>query len=148
IQRFVLSELGSAVNIKPLTNRYIGTAVAVLPALALTLWNVTDPSTGAAKQAGWVLWPMFGASNQMLAGLTLMVVTLYFWQLKRPILPVLIPMILVMTGTLVSIIINTIDFFTNNWLFFGLNMFLIVLIVWMIYEGVQTVTRSRVTGSN
>jgi carbon starvation protein len=148
IQRFVLSELGSAVNIKLLTNRYIGTAVAVLPALALTLWNVTDPSTGAAKQAGWVLWPMFGASNQMLAGLTLMVVTLYFWQLKRPILPVLIPMILVMTGTLVSIIINTIDFFTNNWLFFGLNMFLIVLIVWMIYEGVQTVTRSRVTGSN
>jgi carbon starvation protein len=77
-----------------------------------------------------------------------MVVTLYFWQLKRPILPVLIPMIFVMTGTLVSIIINTIDFFTNNWLFFGLNMFLIVLIVWMIYEGVQTVTRSRVTGSN
>ena len=148
IQRFVLSELGSAVNIKLLTNRYIATAVAVLPALALTLWNVTDPSTGAAKQAGWVLWPMFGASNQMLAGLTLMVVTLYFWQLKRPILPVLIPMILVMTGTLVSIIINTIDFFTNNWLFFGLNMFLIVLIVWMIYEGVQTVTRSRVTGSN
>ena len=83
IQRFVLSELGSAVNIKLLTNRYIATAVAVLPALALTLWNVTDPSTGAAKQAGWVLWPMFGASNQMLAGLTLMVVTLYFGQLKK-----------------------------------------------------------------
>ena len=148
IQRFVLSELGSAVNIKPLTNRYIATAVAVLPALALTLWNVTDPSTGAARQAGWVLWPMFGASNQMLAGLTLMVVTLYFWQLKRPILPVLIPMIFVMTATFVSIIIKTIDFFSNNWLFFGLNLFLIVLIFWMIYEGVQTVNRTRVTGSN
>ena len=148
IQRFVLSELGSAVNIKPLTNRYIATAVAVLPALALTLWNVTDPSTGAASQAGWVLWPMFGASNQMLAGLTLMVVTLYFWQLKRPILPVLIPMIFVMTATFVSIIIKTIDFFSNNWLFFGLNLFLIVLIFWMIYEGVQTVNRTRVTGSN
>ena len=148
IQRFVLSELGSAVNIKPLTNRYIATAVAVLPALALTLWNVTDPATGAARQAGWVLWPMFGASNQMLAGLTLMVVTLYFWQLKRPILPVLIPMIFVMTATFVSIIIKTIDFFSNNWLFFGLNLFLIVLIFWMIYEGVQTVNRTRVTGSN
>ena len=148
IQRFVLSELGSAVNIKPLTNRYIATAVAVLPALALTLWNVTDPSTGAARQAGWVLWPMFGASNQMLAGLTLMVVTLYFWQLKSPLLPVLIPMILVMTATLVSIIINAIDFFASNWLLFGLNLFLIVLIFWMIYEGVQAVTRTRVTGAN
>ena len=148
IQRFVLSELGSAVNIKPLANRYIATAVAVLPALALTLWNVTDPSTGDAKQAGWVLWPMFGASNQMLAGLTLMVVTLYFWQLKRPVLPVLIPMILVMTATLVSIVIKTIDFFANNWLLFGLNLFLIVLILWMIYEGVQTINRPRVTGAN
>ncbi|MDP6578844.1 MAG: carbon starvation protein A [Candidatus Marinimicrobia bacterium] len=146
IQRFVLSELGSAVNIKLLTNRYIATAVAVLPALALTLWNVNDPSTGAARQAGWVLWPIFGASNQMLAGLTLMVVTLYFWQLKRPVLPVLIPMIFVMTATLVSIVIKTTDFFANNWLLFGLNLFLIVLFVWMIYEGVQTVTRSRVTG--
>ena len=148
IQRFVLSELGSAVNIKLLANRYIATAVAVLPALALTLWNVTDPSTGDAKQAGWVLWPMFGASNQMLAGLTLMVVTLYFWQLKRPVLPVLIPMILVMTATLVSIVIKTIDFFANNWLLFGLNLFLIVLILWMIYEGVQTINRPRVTGAN
>ena len=148
IQRFVLSELGSAVNIKPLSNRYIATAVAVLPALALTLWNVTDSSTGVAKQAGWVLWPMFGASNQMLAGLTLMVVTLYFWQLKRPVLPVLIPMILVMTATLVSIVIKTIDFFANNWLLFGLNLFLIVLILWMIYEGVQTINRPRVTGAN
>jgi len=27
-----------------------------------------------------VLWPIFGASNQMLAALTLMVLTLYFWQ--------------------------------------------------------------------
>ena len=148
IQRFVLSELGSAVNIKILTNRYVATAVAVLPALALTLWNVTDPSTGSARQAGWVLWPMFGASNQMLAGLTFMVITLYFWQLKRPILPLLIPMIFVMTATLVSIIINTIDFFASNWLLFGLNLFLIVLIFWMIYEGVQTANRTRVTGSN
>ncbi|HJM10872.1 MAG TPA: carbon starvation CstA 5TM domain-containing protein, partial [Candidatus Marinimicrobia bacterium] len=121
-------------------------AVAVLPALALTLWNVNDPSTGAARQAGWVLWPIFGASNQMLAGLTLMVVTLYFWQLKRPILPVLIPMIFVMTATLVSIVIKTTEFFANNWLLFGLNLFLIVLFVWMIYEGFQTVTRTRVTG--
>ncbi len=148
IQRFVLSELGSAVKIKLLSNRYIATAVAVLPALALTLWNVTDPSTGAARQAGWVLWPMFGASNQMLAGLTLMVVTLYFWQLRRPVLPVLIPMILVMTATLVSIVIKTIDFFANNWLLFGLNLFLIVLIFWMIYEGVQTINKPRVTGAN
>ncbi len=143
IQRFVLSELGSAVKIKPLENRYFATLVAVLPALALTLWNITDPSTGAAKQAGWVLWPIFGASNQMLAGLTLMVITLYFWKRKRPVLPVLIPMIFVMTATLVSLVLKTIDFASSNRLLFGLNLFLIVLIAWMIYEGIQTVKRGQ-----
>lgn len=143
IQRFVLSELGSAVNLRPLKNRYISTIVAILPALALTLWNVTDPSTGGSTQAGWVLWPIFGATNQMLAALTLMVLTLYFWQLKRPVLPVFIPMIILMLVTLVSIVLKTIDFASSNQLLFSINLCLIVLIGWMIYEGIHTVALSR-----
>ena len=79
----------------------------------------------------------------MLAGLTLMVITLYFWKRKRPVLPVLIPMIFVMTATLVSLVLKTIDFASSNRLLFGLNLFLIVLIAWMIYEGIQTVKRGQ-----
>ena len=143
IQRFVLSELGSASKINVLENRYFATVIAILPALVLTMWNVTDPITGSSKQAGWILWPIFGASNQMLAAFTFMVLTLYFWQLKRPVLPIFIPMILVMLATLASIILKTIDFAGSNPLLFFLNLILITLIGWMIFEGIKTVKNSR-----
>ena len=51
IQRFVLSELGIALKIKSLTNRYLATAVAVLPGAWLALWNITDSASGSVKQA-------------------------------------------------------------------------------------------------
>ena len=143
IQRFILNEFGQATKIKPLTNRYFATVIAILPALVLTMWNVTDPITGSSKQAGWILWPIFGASNQMLAAFTFMVLTLYFWQLKRPVLPIFIPMILVMLATLASIILKTIDFAGSNPLLFFLNLILITLIGWMIFEGIKTVKNSR-----
>ena len=73
IQRFILAELGAATKIKPLENPYLATLLAVAPAALLAFWEVPDPSTGASVQAGWVLWPIFGASNQLIAALTLMV---------------------------------------------------------------------------
>src|SRR5690606_36575556 len=73
IQRLVLAELGAAVRFKPLENRYVATVAALVPALVLVFWEIPDPHGGQATQAGWVLWPIFGASNQMLAALTLMV---------------------------------------------------------------------------
>ena len=78
IQRLIISEIGTAIKFKPLTNRYIATLCAVLPAIILTMWSIPDPVTGNTAKTAWVLWPIFGASNQMLAALTLMILTLYF----------------------------------------------------------------------
>ncbi|MEE9166975.1 MAG: carbon starvation protein A [Candidatus Neomarinimicrobiota bacterium] len=143
IQRFVLTELGMALQVKPLTNRFFATALAVLPAAFLALWNVTDPATGNARQAGWVLWPIFGASNQMLAALTLMILTLYFWQRKKPIAPLVIPMLFIMVVTLITLVLKTGDFYASNKSLFVINSLLIVLIGWMILEGVLVVIRSK-----
>ncbi len=143
IQRFILTELGNSVNIKPLTNKYIATFVAVIPAITLALWSVPDPVTGILKKAGWVLWPVFGASNQMLAGLTLMVITMYFWKKKRLVFPLVSPMVFVMTVTIVSLLINTVDFLNQgNFLLVGLTLVLLALICWMIVEGVIFVIKT------
>eukprot|EP01047_Picozoa_sp_COSAG01_P038897 COSAG01_NODE_3182_length_6451_cov_2.598394_7_plen_148_part_00 len=42
---------------------------------------------------GLLLWPLFGATNQLLAGLAFMVITFYLWRRNKPIGFVLIPMI-------------------------------------------------------
>ena len=137
IQRFILNEFGKAANIKILSNKYLGTLIAVLPALLMAFWNIEDPSSGISRQAGWVLWPIFGASNQMLAALTLMVLTLYFWKKRKPILPLLIPMILLMIITFSALMVNAISFYGINNTLFILTILLIVLIIWMLFEGIN-----------
>jgi len=140
IQRFIISEIGSALNFKPLCNRYGATLMAVIPAIILTLWSVPDPVSGTMKQTAWVLWPIFGASNQMLAALTLMVLTLYFWQRKKPILPLFIPMLFIMLITFIALIIKAQSFHSQgNTLLFSINLVMIGLIIWMIFEGMLIV---------
>ena len=135
IQRFILTEVGQTIDLPLLKNRYIATFVAILPALALTLWNVADPVSGESTQAGWVLWPIFGASNQMLAALTLMVLSIYFWKKNKPVLPLVIPFIFITITTLTSLVVNAQSFVGNNRLLLVIDGILATLILWMLYEG-------------
>lgn len=73
IQRYVVTELAVRANAKPLANRYVATAIAVGASAALAF-------ASGASMKGMKLWPMFGAVNQLLAALALIVVTIY---LKR-----------------------------------------------------------------
>jgi carbon starvation protein len=143
IQRFILNEFGKATKVKILSNRYIATLIAIVPAVLMAFWNITDPGSDEMRQAGWVLWPIFGASNQMLAALTLMVLTLYYWQKKKPFLPLLIPMLVIMVVTLTALMVNAIKFYGVNGILFVLNLILIALIFWMIYEGFNKVLDVR-----
>ena len=143
IQRFILNEFGNATKVKILSNRYIATLIAIIPAILMAFWNITDPGSGVIKQAGWVLWPIFGASNQMLAALTLMVLTLYYWQKKKPFLPLLIPMLVIMIVTFSALLANAVRFYGVNGILFILNLILITLIIWMIYEGFNKVLEIR-----
>ena len=143
IQRFILNEFGKATKLKILSNRYIATLIAIIPAILMAFWNITDPGSGVIKQAGWVLWPIFGASNQMLAALTLMVLTLYYWQKKKPFLPLLIPMLVIMIVTFSALLANAVKFYGVNGILFILNLILITLILWMIYEGFNKVLEIR-----
>ena len=143
IQRFILNEFGKATKLEILSNRYIATLIAIIPAILMAFWNITDPGSGVIKQAGWVLWPIFGASNQMLAALTLMVLTLYYWQKKKPFLPLLIPMLVIMIVTFSALLANAVRFYGVNGILFILNLILITLIIWMIYEGFNKVLEIR-----
>ena len=144
IERFLVTEIGHALKIAPLQNRVVATVVAVAPALPLALWKVENPVTGQITEAGRVLWPIFGASNQMLAALTLMVLSLYFWRRGRNVLPLVIPMLFLMGITLLSLVLETKKFFgQKNWLLFCLTLVLSTLILWMIFEGLALVARIR-----
>ena len=148
IQRFIITELGIVLRFKLLTNRYVATIAAILPAILLVFVNVSLPSSTEAKQVAWVLWPIFGASNQMLAALTLMVLTLYFWQKNKPVLALFIPMILVMLVTIVTLCLKAMEFYSQNTILFVIDLFLIGLVMWMIVEGIIVFQKKRKINTN
>ena len=149
IERFIIVELAQSLKIKLLTNRYLATVVALVPATVIVFWSVPAPGSGEQTAAAWVLWPIFGASNQMLAALTLMLLALYFWRRNRPVLPLVIPMLFIMVITLTALIYNTaglIDFralAVSNWPLLSLNVILLTLILWMIVEALTLFMKAR-----
>jgi carbon starvation protein len=143
IQRFILAELGAAMRVKPLTNPYIATVFAVLPAMYLALAETPDPTTGKATAVGWVLWPIFGSSNQLLAALSLMTLTLYFLAKKRPVLPLVIPMVLVIAVAGLALLDNLRSFIAQqNLPLIAITSFLLALLVWMLVESFGALRRT------
>ena len=144
IQRFIIVEIGENTRVRPLQNKYLATVLALLPATALVFMTAKHPVTGVPQEAAYLLWPIFGASNQMLAGLTLLVMVLYFWRRKRTVLPLVIPMALVMVVAFAALVERTSAFLAaGNTLLVATNSLLLALLVWMMLEGAVVFARLR-----
>lgn len=141
IQRLIISEIGSRTKIDYLKNRYIATIVATVPAILLCFVSVTD-SSGAAKQVAWILWPIFGASNLMLAALSLLTLTMYFWIKKGTIIPLVIPFFIVLTIAFSSLLIKCMDFYkSSNYFLLAIDLIMISMIIWMLFETAKKIIK-------
>jgi carbon starvation protein len=63
--------------------RWLGTALTAGAALYFLLQTVIDSRTGAVVPVWRSFWSLFGASNQLLAALTLLGVTVWLWRSRR-----------------------------------------------------------------
>ena len=90
LQRYVIQELAGTLKIKPLQNKYAATAVAVILAGFVAAMPAAEGKP--AGTGGLILWPLFGATNQLLAGLAFMVTMFYLWRRSKPVWFVAIPM--------------------------------------------------------
>ncbi len=129
IQRMILAELAETARIKPLTNRYVASGVGIGLALLLAV-------TQAGGKGGLLLWPLFGTTNQLLAGVTLLVVSIWLRRGGRPYLYTLIPMVLVGAATFVAMLGEVWGhFIAGNWLLMTSGGTILVLDVWVLIEG-------------
>jgi len=90
------------------------------------------PAKGLGS-GGFLLWPLFGATNQLVAGLTLLVATIYLWKTGRPIIYTLIPMVFLIVITIAAMIWNF-KVFANNPLLLILSAIILGLSVWLLFE--------------
>jgi carbon starvation protein len=83
VLRFMIQDLGGSIvpafkPTKSWTNNLIGSAIAVAAWGYILYQGVTDPLGGINT-----LWPLFGISNQMLAGIALTLCTVILFKMKR-----------------------------------------------------------------
>ena len=135
LQRYVIGEIGGNYKIGSLRNRYVGGAIAVLTALALALAR-------DAGKGGLILWPVFGTTNQLLAALALLVITMYLMQTHKPVIYTLIPMIFMMITAMAAMALNIRTYYTgyitsgelDMLLLTGIGVLLFVLALWLVFE--------------
>jgi len=129
IQRYIISELAEDLNIKVLTGRYSATLLAVVAAFLLASIN--------GGQGGLILWPLFGATNQLMAGLALLVVTVWLLRMKKPAYITMLPMLFIIFMTSWAMGINVMNYYTSGSnLLLVLSVLMILLEVWVIVEAI------------
>lgn len=112
IQRYIISELSETWHFKPLTGRYGATLFAVVTGALLAYAPVHDPQTGVLVfgKGGLILWPLFGTSNQLLAALSLTVVSVYLVKRRIAWYYTALPMVLMIGMTSWAMVLNIEDF--------------------------------------
>ncbi|MBI4577320.1 MAG: carbon starvation protein A, partial [Planctomycetes bacterium] len=92
------------------------------------------------------LWPVFGAANQMLAALCLVVVTAWLRRRGRPVAYTLVPLVLLGLLTAWSMGLNLRDFLAaGNHLLAGVSLVLLALCAWIAAEAGLSLRRSAAT---
>lgn len=128
-----------------------------LPAVTYTRWFASFFAVAlvgvfalikiGGKSAGTALWQLFGTSNQLLAGISLLVASLYFFKQKRPSWFTFIPMVFMLVMTSIALVLSLYGWMSKG---FDQNAPLIItgtgillLLIWLVVEAVISFTAHK-----
>ena len=136
--RYNVSEIGDTLRVDALSNRYVASGIAVVAIWAFAFIQVDG------EFAGLILWQLFGTTNQLLAGLALLAVTLYLLRRGKPLVYTAAPMVFMLLSTLTVMSANLTDFWSaGQWLLLAPAATVFTLAVWLVVEAALAVIRFR-----
>lgn len=129
IQRYIIAEVAeSTPRLSWAKNRFVATLIAISTALFLML-------SQEGGKGGLAIWPLFGATNQMLAGLILLAIAMWLRQKRRVFWPFLVPAIVVMLITSIGLYYNLLGFLkAQNIALVILSLALFAAQTWILIE--------------
>jgi carbon starvation protein len=137
LQRYIIQEWGDIYHIPILNKGILATLVAVGCCLALAFG-----AGGASGSGGLIIWPLFGSTNQILAGLTLLVISVMLIKLGRPARYTMIPMIFVLITSSWAALIKLKEFYdAGNWLLVTIDAIVVVTTFMVILEAASVISR-------
>ena len=135
LQRYIIQEWGDIYGIDLFKKGVIATLIAVFCCLLLAFG-----AGGASGSGGLEIWPLFGSTNQILAGMTLLVISVKLIKMGRPARYTLIPMIFVLITSCWAAILKLIEFWlAANWLLVTIDIVVLVTSFMVILEAASVV---------
>lgn len=99
---------------------------------------------GTEGTGGLLIWPLFGTTNQLLAALTLLVISLLIVRLGQPPWPTMLPMAGLVVMTIAALLIQLADFYREgNWFLLGMDALILVAAVFVILETTTALIHQR-----
>jgi carbon starvation protein len=143
LQRYIIQEWGVIYNIPILNRSVFATLVAVGLCLLLAFG-----AGGGSGSGGLVIWPLFGSTNQILAGLTLLVITVMLIKLGRPARYTMLPMIFVLIMSFWAGVVKLLEFYRDgNYLLVVIDVIVLVTSVLVMLEAASVISKFRKSGS-
>jgi carbon starvation protein len=141
LQRYIIQEWGSIYEIAPLKNNIVSTLVAVFSCLILAFGASNGQYLG---DGGMLIWPLFGASNQILAALTLLVVSIFLMRLGRPAIYTLVPMVFIIVVAFWASALQLVGFYNGgDWLLMGMSLAVMAASIIVVLEASSVIGKIR-----
>jgi carbon starvation protein len=142
LQRYIIQEWGEIYGIGMLKHAVLATLVAVGACLLLAFG-----AGGASGTGGLIIWPLFGSTNQILAGLTLLVISVMLIKLGRPSYYTLVPMLFVLTMSFLAGCVTLLQFLkAGNYLLVVLDVIVLVTSLLVMLEAGGVIAAYRKAG--
>lgn len=143
LQRYIIQEWGNIYNIEPLKNNIASTLVAIAACLALA-FGVTNSNYENLGDGGMLIWPVFGATNQILASMTLLTIAVFLVKLGRPARYILAPMMFILVAALWASGWYLISHFqAGQWVLVIIEVAVMITTIFIILEALSVLFKAR-----
>lgn len=145
LMRYIIAELGMEYKMPVLAKKHVATTIAVVSSAALVLIPEGPQGFGSG---GYLLWPLFGTANQLLAAISLLLISVWLKRLGRNYAIAIIPMFFVLGTTLYAmfqqVVLQWSWFGSNqNNLLFVFGAIIFVFGIWISITALSTLTRDK-----
>jgi len=139
LQRYIFQEWGEIYNIESFKRPFPATILSVATCLLLAFG-----AGGASGSGGLLIWPLFGTTNQLLAGLTLLVIAVMLVRRRINSLYVVLPLTFLLIMTLFALLIQLNEFYQKgDWFLLILDLVVLVAAILVTLECVSALRRER-----
>jgi len=89
-----------------------------------------------------IIWPLFGTTNQLMAALTLMIVTVILLRKGKPVWYTLGPLTFLLVMTVFALLIQLKTFFTDgNWLLIIMDIIILIATILVTFESLSVLRK-------